>query len=82
MDELGERSFGLTLLGMAVVALVPGASTFVGLLIAWPSIQLILGHEAAVDLDDARPGAHDPARVWGGAQLDRAEIAGASSRRR
>ena len=40
MGELGERSFGLTLLGMAVVALVPGASTFMGLLIAWPAIQL------------------------------------------
>jgi hypothetical protein len=48
MRELGERSFGLTLLGMALVALVPGASTFMGLLIAWPSIQLILGYEAAV----------------------------------
>jgi hypothetical protein len=48
MHELGERSFGLTLLGMAVVAFVPGASTFIGLLIAWPSMQLILGHEAAV----------------------------------
>ncbi len=48
MGELGERSFGLTLLGMAVVALVPGASTFMGLLIAWPAIQLILGHETAM----------------------------------
>lgn len=47
MAELGERSFGLTLLGMAVVALVPGASTIMGLLIAWPAIQLILGHETA-----------------------------------
>ena len=47
MRELGERSFGLTLLGMAVIALVPGASIFIGLLIAWPAIQLILGHETA-----------------------------------
>jgi hypothetical protein len=45
--ELGERSFGLTLLVMAVIALLPGASTIVGLLIAWPAIQLILGHETA-----------------------------------
>jgi len=44
--ELGERSFGLSLLVMAIVALLPGASTIVGLLIAWPAIQLILGHEA------------------------------------
>jgi len=48
MGELGERSFGLTLLGMAVIALVPGASTLMGLLIAWPAIQLMLGHETAV----------------------------------
>ena len=47
MDELGERSFGLTLLVMAVIALLPGASAIVGLLIAWPAIQLMLGHEAA-----------------------------------
>jgi hypothetical protein len=48
MRELGERSFGLTLLGMAVIALVPGASILMGLLIAWPAIQLILGHETTV----------------------------------
>jgi hypothetical protein len=47
MDELGERSFGLTLLVMAVIALLPGASAIVGLLTAWPAIQLMLGHEAA-----------------------------------
>jgi hypothetical protein len=47
MGELGERSFGLTLLVMAVIALLPGASTVVGLLIAWPAIQLILGHDTA-----------------------------------
>jgi hypothetical protein len=45
--ELGERSFGLTLLVMAIIALLPGASTIVGLLIAWPAIQLIVGHETA-----------------------------------
>src|SRR4030095_13376746 len=45
--ELGERSFGFTLLVMAIVALLPGASTIVGLLIAWPAIQLILGHDTA-----------------------------------
>lgn len=47
INELGERSFGLTLLVMAIVALLPGASTIVGLLIAWPAIQLMLGHDAA-----------------------------------
>src|SRR5690349_11222835 len=48
MGELGERSFGLTLLVMAVIALMPGLSTVVGLLIAWPAIQLMLGHDQAV----------------------------------
>jgi hypothetical protein len=48
MGELGERSLGLTLLVMAVIALLPGLSTVVGVLIAWPAIQLMLGHEAAV----------------------------------
>ena len=47
MGELGARSFGLTLLVMAAIALLPGLSTVVGLLIVWPAIQLILGHEAA-----------------------------------
>ena len=47
INQLGERSFGLTLLVMAIVALLPGASTIVGLLIAWPAIQLMLGHDAA-----------------------------------
>lgn len=42
--RLGERSFGLTLFMLGLLALVPGASTFVGILIAWPAIQLILGH--------------------------------------
>jgi hypothetical protein len=32
---------------MAITALLPGASTIVGLLIAWPAIQLILGHDTA-----------------------------------
>lgn len=48
MEQLGERSFGLTLFVMAVIALLPGASTVIGVLIAWPAIQMILGHEAAV----------------------------------
>lgn len=48
MEQLGERSFGLTLFVMAVIALLPGASTVIGVLIAWPAIQMILGHETAV----------------------------------
>ena len=48
MAQLGRRSFGLTLLVMAVVGCVPGLSTFVGLLVAWPAIQMVLGHDQAV----------------------------------
>ena len=47
MARLGERSFGLTLCVMAVIGLLPGASTVIGVLIAWPAIQMILGHDAA-----------------------------------
>jgi hypothetical protein len=47
LEQLGPRSFGLTFFVMGVVALVPGASTIVGVLLAWPAVQLMLGHEAA-----------------------------------
>ncbi|MDP2334523.1 MAG: exopolysaccharide biosynthesis protein [Reyranella sp.] len=48
MAGLGRRSFGLTLLVMAALGLVPGASTFIGLLVAWPAIQMALGHDRTV----------------------------------
>ena len=48
VEQLGRRSFGLTLLVMAAVGCVPGLSTVVGLLVAWPAIQMMLGHDAAV----------------------------------
>jgi hypothetical protein len=48
IEQLGERSFGLTLFVMALITFLPGASTIVGLLIAWPAIQMILGHDVAV----------------------------------
>ena len=47
LEQLGRRSFGLTFFVMGMVALVPGASTLVGVLLAWPAVQLMLGHEAA-----------------------------------
>lgn len=46
--QLGERSFGLALLVMALIALVPGASTVVGILIAWPAIQMMVGHDTPI----------------------------------
>jgi hypothetical protein len=45
IGRLGNRSFGLTLFSMAVLALLPGASTIVGVLIAWPAVQMLLGHD-------------------------------------
>jgi hypothetical protein len=33
---------------MAIIALMPGTSPLVGVLIAWPAIQLILGHDEAI----------------------------------
>jgi hypothetical protein len=48
MAQLGRRSFGLTLLVMAVLGFLPGASTVVGLVVAWLAVQMMLGHEAAV----------------------------------
>lgn len=43
MEQLGNRSFGLTLFVMAIVAVIPGGSTVIGVLIAWPALQLALG---------------------------------------
>jgi len=48
VEQLGLRSFGLTFLVMAAIGFLPGASTIVGLLMAWPALQMVLGHEAAV----------------------------------
>ncbi|WIM11661.1 exopolysaccharide biosynthesis protein [Enhydrobacter sp.] len=48
VEQLGRRSFGLTFLVMAVVALLPGASTIVGLLVAWPAVQMVLGHDVVM----------------------------------
>jgi hypothetical protein len=44
--QLRERSFGFVMLFMAMVALVPGGSTFIGLLLTYPAIQMILAREA------------------------------------
>jgi hypothetical protein len=48
IGQLGTRSFGLTLFVMGLISFLPGASTIVGLLIGWPAIQMILGHDFAV----------------------------------
>lgn len=42
VGELRERSFGVVMLVMALIALIPGGSTFIGFLLAYPAIQMIL----------------------------------------
>lgn len=47
LEQLGPRSFGLTFFIMGLIGLVPGLSTFVGALVAWPALQLIRGRKVA-----------------------------------
>jgi len=42
IGELHERSFGFVMLLMALVALIPGGSTFIGFLLVYPALQMIL----------------------------------------
>jgi hypothetical protein len=46
IGELRERSFGFVMLLMGMVALIPGGSTFIGFLLAYPAIQMIMAREA------------------------------------
>ena len=46
IGELRERSFGFVMLMMALVALIPGGSTFMGFMLAFPAVQLILGRQS------------------------------------
>lgn len=46
IGELRERSFGFVMLLMALVAFIPGASTFIGVLLVYPALQMILAREA------------------------------------
>ena len=48
LDSLGRRSFGIVMLVLGVVALVPGASGVVGVLVAIPAIQMMLAKRAPV----------------------------------
>jgi len=42
LDSLRERSFGIVMLLMALVSLVPGASAFIGILLAVPAYQMMV----------------------------------------
>ncbi len=46
--NLRERSFGVVMLLMALLGLVPGASGIVGILLVFPALQMMLAHKAPV----------------------------------
>jgi hypothetical protein len=48
LDSLSERSFGIVMLLLGIVAMVPGVSGIVGVLVAIPAVQMILAHKAPV----------------------------------
>ena len=48
VDRLQARSFGIVILLVALVALLPGASPFMAILLAIPAIQMILARPAPV----------------------------------
>ncbi len=69
IGELRERSFGIVLLVLALLALIPGGSTFIGFLLAYPAIQMML----------ARPGPTLP-RVIAERRVATARVAGVFKR--
>lgn len=48
MDRLGDRSFGIVLLLLALLGLLPGVSPVVGLLLLVPAVQMISGNHRPV----------------------------------
>jgi hypothetical protein len=46
ITSLHKRSFGVVMLLIALVSLVPGPSAFIGILLAFPALQMILGQES------------------------------------
>jgi hypothetical protein len=46
IGSLHKRSFGLVMLLIALVGLVPGVSVFIGILLGFPALQMILGQES------------------------------------
>ena len=48
IDRLGERSFGIILLLLAFVALIPGVSPIAGILLTVPAFQMIRAHAGPV----------------------------------
>ena len=48
IDHLGARSFGIIMLIIALVGLAPGASPFIGILLAVPAFQMMMARPAPV----------------------------------
>jgi hypothetical protein len=48
LDSLGGRSFGIVMLMLGVVALIPGTSGIIGVLVALPAAQMVLARNAPV----------------------------------
>jgi hypothetical protein len=48
IERLDERSFGLVMLLLALIALVPGLSAFIGVLVIVPAVQMILARPRPV----------------------------------
>ncbi len=46
IDHLGTRSFGIIMLIIALVGLLPGASPLIGILLAVPAIQMMMARPA------------------------------------
>ena len=46
IGALRQRSFGLVLLLMGLVALLPGGSTIIGVLLIFPAVQMLLARES------------------------------------
>jgi hypothetical protein len=47
-DSLGERSFGILMLLLALLGLLPGVSAVVGVLLAFPAFQMMIGRSGPV----------------------------------
>jgi len=48
LDGLGERSFGVVLLLLALLGLLPGVSAVAGVLLTVPAVQMVLARRGAV----------------------------------
>jgi hypothetical protein len=48
IEQLGERSFGLLMFLLALIALVPGLSGFIGVLLMVPAFQMIMARRVPV----------------------------------